>query len=319
MVVIALCLVGGYASKRLSQDEFAVLVSFAFFLHYLFVRADASHFAPLLPLAAILLPMVFSPGSTGGGELRNLPSTAILTSLIVLLVVAKDFTHRSSVRYEQPISPTSPPTRGKEATNGAPSSTKDIVEETQGTRGRLAVAYGKIERLAKSTPSMLRAMRQGDSAVLNENLLPLDSPLYSLFNEPDELNAIRLVYRLTSRTEPVYVGVRNHARVFINDIRAYWILGRRIAVRHFEMEPGIATEEHVQEEMKRDTEKNAVQWIVLVENKQGDRDFERRAYESSSLLDRFIANEFETVCVFGRYAVLEWNPARARPHCTVGD
>src|ERR1041385_5143843 len=88
LAVALVTIVTGSLSYRVRESELVVLVSFAMFLHYLFSRADMFyHFAPLLPLGAILLPMVLSAEKTAQNRLSVSAGTALLLLLIMLVVV----------------------------------------------------------------------------------------------------------------------------------------------------------------------------------------------------------------------------------------
>ena len=119
------------------------------------------------------------------------------------------------------------------------------------------------------------------------------------------LRATRFIHKTTDETEAVYVGYTDHSKTFITPTKVYWILGRKIGLKHHQLEPGLTTEDHVQEKMIQDIQKNSINWIILIENPpSGDRDFQRRAYKGSSKLDSFIQSKFKSIRVFGKYTVL---------------
>jgi hypothetical protein len=156
-------------------------------------------------------------------------------------------------------------------------------------------------RLLTTHPDL---MKNGDSKFLMTNHIPLDDTISSLYSDEDELKAARFVHAQTTEDEAVYIGLQDHSRAYVNQIRTYWILGRRIGVKHYLLEPGLTTEDPVQTIMIQDIQKNNVNWIILVENRAGDKDFQKRRYRGSSKQDLFIRKEFEVVYVFGKYSVL---------------
>jgi hypothetical protein len=126
-----------------------------------------------------------------------------------------------------------------------------------------------------------------------------------LYSSRDELQALRYLRQVTKKSDPIFVGVRNHARVFVSNLRMYWLSGRPIGVRQFQLEDRIATEPQVQREIIHDLEQNHVNWIVIDrEPNPGDKGFVRRAYSGSTLLDQFVAEHFQEDTNFGQYSIL---------------
>ena len=85
----------------------------------------------------------------------------------------------------------------------------------------------------------------------------------SLYPDEDELSALRYVYARTAESDCVYVGVSDHAHVFVGDLRAYWLLHRCIGVKKFILEPGVTTGASDQAGMVGDLQRNRVRWVIL--------------------------------------------------------
>lgn len=127
----------------------------------------------------------------------------------------------------------------------------------------------------------------------------------ALYDDQNELEAIRYLRQHTSSTEPIFVGTADHSRIFYNDMRIYWLADRPIGVRTFQLETGMATEAAVQREIILDLTKSRVRWVILeLARQHGDATFERRAYQGSTLLDRYIRENFQSVTRFGEYGVV---------------
>lgn len=125
----------------------------------------------------------------------------------------------------------------------------------------------------------------------------------SLFPDTNELKAVRYLRERTSSTSPIFVGVEDHSRVFLNHVRTYWLADRPIGVHLFQLETRMATEEPVQREIILDLEKNPVSWMILDRTPfRGEETL--NPYQGSRLLDEHIANHFREETRFGRYAVL---------------
>jgi hypothetical protein len=121
----------------------------------------------------------------------------------------------------------------------------------------------------------------------------------AVYTDKDVLQTLRYVRARTSPSTPIFVGVRDHSRVFWNDLRMYWLSGRPIGTRTFQLETRMATEPSVQQEIVADLERNQVRWIIL--DSSGDV---KAAYKGSDLLDTYIANHFVEQAQFGSYTIL---------------
>ena len=128
-----------------------------------------------------------------------------------------------------------------------------------------------------------------------------------VYTDADELQTLRYVRERTKSTEPIFVGVRDHSTVFLNNLRMYWLAERPIGVRMFQLEYKMATEAHFQKETISNLERNKVKWIIidcspLEINKHNTSFIEE--YQGSKILDEYIRRNFRLGAQFGRYAVL---------------
>jgi hypothetical protein len=126
----------------------------------------------------------------------------------------------------------------------------------------------------------------------------------SVYPDRDELAALRYLRERTNSSTPLFVGVRDHSMLFWNDLRMYWLAERPIAVRSFQLETKVATEEAFQREIADDLERNKRAWVILDSAKEGDAEFSRSHYKGSDLLDNYIAQNFREEAKFGRYVIL---------------
>ncbi len=126
-----------------------------------------------------------------------------------------------------------------------------------------------------------------------------------LYPDRDERQAVRYL-RLRSRgDDALFVGCGDHSRVYVNDLRIYWLADRPAGVRTFQLETGMATEASVQAEIIEDFHRRDVRWLIIdLEPPRGDATFVRKAYQGSTLLDEYIRQHFQPVATFGRYQVL---------------
>jgi len=127
----------------------------------------------------------------------------------------------------------------------------------------------------------------------------------SVYPDRDGLETLRYVRARTSSTDPIFVGVQDHSRVFLNDLRIYWLAERPIGVRMFQLEYKVATEAPFQRETISDLERNDVRWLIIdCSLPRGDWNYTKQHYQGSKLLDEYIARNFRVEARFGRFAVL---------------
>jgi len=126
-----------------------------------------------------------------------------------------------------------------------------------------------------------------------------------VYQDEKELAALKYMRDKTSASTPLFVGYRDHSTIFWNDLRMYWLAGRPIAVRMFQLESRIATEEPVQREIITDLEQKKNAWVILDSEIEGDEPFLKAHYRGSSLLDEYLGRHFRQVASFGRYWVFE--------------
>jgi len=85
----------------------------------------------------------------------------------------------------------------------------------------------------------------------------------SIYADEEEMAALRYFRERTSASTPLFVGFNDHSRIFWNDIRMYWLAGRPMAARIFQLEARVATEAPVQSKIIADLEKKKDVWIIL--------------------------------------------------------
>ena len=129
----------------------------------------------------------------------------------------------------------------------------------------------------------------------------------SVYSNADEIQALNHLRQVTTNADPIFVGVQDHSRIFFNNLRFYWLSGRPIGVREFQLEDKIATEAPVQQQIIHDLDQNHVKWAIIDRDQpkgEGDEGFVRRAYSGATLLDAFVRENFKEESRFGRFAIL---------------
>lgn len=128
-----------------------------------------------------------------------------------------------------------------------------------------------------------------------------------VYTDADELQALRYVRSRTKSSEPIFVGVGDHSRVFWNNLRMYWLAERPIGVRLFQLEYKVATEAPFQQEIISDLERNKVKYIIidcLPQQINKGESYLMEQYRGSKILDEYIRRNFQLGAQFGRYRVL---------------
>jgi hypothetical protein len=133
---------------------------------------------------------------------------------------------------------------------------------------------------------------------------PLAPHWASVYRDGWELQALGYVRARTSPSTPIFVGNGDHSKLYLNDLRMYWLSERPIGVKMFQLEATVATEAPVQRGIIDDLERNQVMWIVLDDALDGDGFWPPAEYEGSRLLDDYIADHFAEEARFGHYIVL---------------
>jgi hypothetical protein len=131
------------------------------------------------------------------------------------------------------------------------------------------------------------------------------SPWGYLYPDLDQLAAVRFLRERTRADEPVFSGVKDHSRLFANNVRTYWLLDRPVPTLYVNFEPGLVTESWVQARMIEALETRRVRWVVLQRMEGGDPTFLKRAYRGSTLLDEFLQRSFRPVVSYGDFLILQ--------------
>jgi hypothetical protein len=245
----------------LKRCELTGLLFFCSLLHYYLSRADYPHWR-LLPISAALLLLLFIFSANGAVESE--PGSISRSSAFAVLITATVIC-LASIEL-RPVAVYIP--------NGV----------------RLVASLGRH-------PSM----SDGDR-VLEEDVQ--EAVWLSIYPDQDELRALRYLRAKTSIADAIFVGVPVNSKVdrnYINDLRIYWLAGRKIGVRTFELEPGMVTKPVTQRELIADLELNNVKWVVIDSASSSP---DTQAHRAPQLLDQYIATRYREEAQFGSYSIL---------------
>ncbi len=121
-------------------------------------------------------------------------------------------------------------------------------------------------------------------------------------NERDRAQA-RLV-ELTEAGEPILSANGRHDVLILSDVSVYALTGRMPATRWFWYDPGVQTSEPVQREMIADLVRANVRVIYVDAQFDNDAAELYSGREGSSLLDQYIADNYEIDSTFGPISIL---------------
>lgn len=249
---------------RLQKFELSGLLLFCGLLHYYLSRADYPHWR-LLPIGAALL-VLFLLFSAQGPTESGRGSISKGSAFAVLI-----------------------------------------------TATFVCLASIDIRPLAGQIPNGVRLLA---SVVLHSHRTDADRVLggtepqsawLSVYPDEDELQALRYLRARTSSADAIFVGLPDHSRIdpnYSNDLRIYWLAGRKIGVRTFQLEPGMATEAWGQRELMADLEQNNVKWVVIESISWLEYPLDPHPRIGSKLLDQYIATHYRREATFGSYSIL---------------
>jgi hypothetical protein len=148
---------------------------------------------------------------------------------------------------------------------------------------------------------------QGLLAAKDKRLVPLETPRSTHISVTPAMvsygELVNFIRGNTAADEPIYSGVLDHSRLFVNDVMLYFLTNRRAAERFVELEPGIANTASGQAEIIDSLERKGVRVIVLADITANERN-QVGASNGIRNLDRYLRDEFAYVKSFGRYVVL---------------
>lgn len=122
----------------------------------------------------------------------------------------------------------------------------------------------------------------------------------------DEFEAVRFIRSNTRPADPIFVGAKDHSRVFTNDLRFYWLAERLPGSRYIDLEAGVASLEHVQREIISDLNRSSTNWAVLTDAWEigEESSLQKSQVQGSNLLDQHFLTNFEEVASFGKISIM---------------
>ncbi len=143
-----------------------------------------------------------------------------------------------------------------------------------------------------------------------QNFNNLPSKEYSFYSEPlaktAQNDTLEKVYEYiktnTKPSDPIYIGLYDHTRIFTNNALLYFLLPNKIATKYHELHPGITNTTEVQKTMIQ--ELRQAKYIILWDNFLCEKNESCKSSEAKSL-DEYIKNNYLEIAQFPGYKILK--------------
>jgi hypothetical protein len=158
-----------------------------------------------------------------------------------------------------------------------------------------------------SVPERILSLTQQAPPEMQTTWCHTTNPLtrgFCFLPEEDRIHVIEFIGDHTRPGQQLYVGLRNHERIFAADNLIYFATQRLPATKWSELDPDLENRYDIQTQMIHDLERNAPPYIVL------DAEFESALEPNDSskssgvtLLDEYIHNKYQPIETFGVMSV----------------
>jgi hypothetical protein len=145
--------------------------------------------------------------------------------------------------------------------------------------------------------------KEGDAARISESWPYLGPPLSAVFPDENESIVVRFLRPRTGEFEPVYVGLMDHSRPFINNMRLYFALGRLPGTRHHMLGSGVSNTPEAESAMIQDLIERGVRWVVLSKGYAPYRGFPEQNPPGARLLDDYLSAHYSFVAAVGPFEI----------------
>jgi hypothetical protein len=151
--------------------------------------------------------------------------------------------------------------------------------------------YQSVESLDKTKYISL------NSKHLEHILLPIDIAI-------DYQAIIDFIEENSAAGEKLFIGNQNHDRILLNDLMLYFALDRQPSVKYYELHPGLATTDKIQNEIVNELERKVTCFIII--RKENDKDEQNHSSQriGASSLDTYIRAKYKIVKELNLYNIL---------------
>ena len=122
----------------------------------------------------------------------------------------------------------------------------------------------------------------------------------------EEPAAIRYIQEHTAENEAIFVGLKRHDKIFVNNVLFYFVSKRPSVTKWDMFAPGVQTTIEIQSEMVGELQTRRPRYVVLSSRWDSVEEPNESAHSSGvTVLDQFIRANYETVATFGPITIRE--------------
>jgi len=159
----------------------------------------------------------------------------------------------------------------------------------------------------KSLSSFSKALWRTDSNLTSSTLIN-PKPQSAFFVDKNRSDANNFIVENTNQKDRIFVGLKRHDKVFVNDVVSYFLTNRLPATKWHHFDPGLQTSEHIQHEVISDLEKIKPSYIWLESTWEAVMEPNESVNSSGVLiLDKYIGEKYHKVKEFGLIEIWEIN------------
>ncbi len=134
---------------------------------------------------------------------------------------------------------------------------------------------------------------------------PSEKPLF-VVHPPNRESAAAFIRLNTNENERVYVGLTRHDKIFVNDVSAYFMMGRLPLTKWHDFNPGLQSSKKIQYEIMEEIERVKAKYIWLESTWDGVIEPNDSAVSSGVLvLDHYIMTNYMVAASFGEIHIYE--------------
>jgi hypothetical protein len=124
----------------------------------------------------------------------------------------------------------------------------------------------------------------------------------------DQASAVSYVQANTIASDPIFVGLPQHQRIYVNNVGFYFVANRPPATKWYHFDPALQNSKPIQELMIGDLTASRPKYVILDSEWEGAREPNQSAQSSGiKLLDEFIDKNYKRVATFGSLTVLQYS------------
>jgi hypothetical protein len=251
----------------LERAEFGFVLYLVCLLHYYLYRVDEFHAWPVIPIVTMFIPyLIITPVQGRSAPLGRGIAFFLLVASMVVISTKSNTPHTDQLK------------------NGA-----ILIKQALNFR-----RISDSDRFMTNDPGSPWLFIYPHEPIEYDSLWP------------DEFQAVRFIRSNTGPADPIFVGLKDHSKVFMNDVRFYWLSERLPGSRYINLEPWSIQTESAQREIVSDLQRSGTNWAILEDPEYlvVESSIQRSHPRGSRLLNDFFLANFQEIAAFGRLSVI---------------